>query len=198
MKSQYRNLHPTAAARIAMIIWGKEYSEQRGGSMDFFDSLSPDARHRCELAVEDLQAEIGKPLRTHGSRPVSCPGARRARRRTGKGGYNSAHGSTNGSAIRGDERKHDQSKPMRDLLPFDQVGEIVKVLIFGAGKYDRESWKNTPDGTNRYFAALLRHLVAWRSGEVTDPESGLSHLAHAGACLLFLAWFDDHGRRPKP
>jgi len=82
-----------------------------------------------------------------------------------------------------------------DLLPFDQVGQIVNVLTYGARKYSGVGWKQTPDGKNRYFAALMRHLVAWRSGEARDPESGLPHLAHAGACLLFMMWFEGMRRR---
>jgi hypothetical protein len=86
---------------------------------------------------------------------------------------------------------------MWDLLPYAQVGEIVDVLTYGAGKYSGEGWKRTPDGSNRYFAALMRHLVAWRSGEAMDRETGLSHLAHAGACLLFLMWHERGTRLEK-
>jgi len=50
-----RNLNPTPAAKVAMIIWGKKYSEQRGGSMEFFNALSEDMRNRCELVVTELQ-----------------------------------------------------------------------------------------------------------------------------------------------
>ena len=95
---------------------------------------------------------------------------------------------------RGDKRKHDHGKPAWDLLPFEQVGEIVEVLTVGARKYSGEGWKRTPDASSRYFAALMRHLAAWRSGEAADPETGLRHLAHAGACLLFILW---HERKIK-
>lgn len=61
---QTRNLNPTFAARVAMTIWGKEYSEQRGGSMDFWDSLDDDRKKRCEIvasyhlkAVQEAQAK---------------------------------------------------------------------------------------------------------------------------------------------
>jgi hypothetical protein len=49
-----RNLNPTPAARVAMIIWGLEYSQQKGGSMDFWDTLSAHRQRLCELVVEDL------------------------------------------------------------------------------------------------------------------------------------------------
>lgn len=55
---QTRNLNPTPAARVAMIIWGKDYSQQRGGSMDFWDSLSADQQNRCNHVVTDLRRNV--------------------------------------------------------------------------------------------------------------------------------------------
>lgn len=37
-----------------MVIWGDEYSKQRGGSMQFWDSLSEDKKRRCEMVASDL------------------------------------------------------------------------------------------------------------------------------------------------
>ena len=88
-------------------------------------------------------------------------------------------------------QKHDQDKPLWNLLPWDSVKEVVDVLTFGAKKYEPENWKKVPDARNRYFAAAMRHLTAWWEGEKLDPETGLSHLAHAVCCLLFLIWFDN-------
>ena len=99
-----------------------------------------------------------------------------------------------GSMRRGDKRKYDHGKPAWDLLPWQQVGAIVDVLTYGARKYSATGWQHTPDASNRYFAALMRNLAAWRSGEATDAETGLRHLAHAGACLLFLMWHSGKGR----
>lgn len=79
-----------------------------------------------------------------------------------------------------------------DLVPFAAVGEIAAVLAYGADKYGAHNWSR---GTawSRYFAALCRHLFAWWRGEDCDPESGHSHLAHAGCCLLFLLEYQRHG-----
>jgi hypothetical protein len=87
-------------------------------------------------------------------------------------------------------RKQDSHKLRYDLLPDWPVQAIVEVLTFGARKYAPNNWKFVSDGQTRYYAALQRHLAAWRMGEKLDPESGLSHLAHAGCCLLFLLAFD--------
>ena len=45
----------------------------------------------------------------------------------------------------------------------------------------------------RYFAAMCRHVFAWWGGEDADPETGYSHLAHAGCCLLFLMEYQRNG-----
>jgi hypothetical protein len=84
------------------------------------------------------------------------------------------------------------SKTRFDLVPFAAVGEIADALAYGADKYSANNWCR---GTNwgRYFAALCRHVFAWWRGEDKDPESGLSHLAHAGCCLLFLMEYQRNG-----
>ena len=83
--------------------------------------------------------------------------------------------------------KLDTEKVRVELLPTDALNEIAKVLTFGAKKYEAGNWA-TGDGFkwSRLYGALLRHVFAWARGEDTDPESGISHLAHAGCMLLFL------------
>jgi hypothetical protein len=46
---------------------------------------------------------------------------------------------------------------------------------------------------HRLFGAALRHLWAWYRGEKADPETGLSHLAHAACCVLFLLTYELKG-----
>lgn len=89
--------------------------------------------------------------------------------------------------------KHDRGKWRFSLLPAAQLLQIIQVLEFGANKYAPENWKTVPDAKTRYFDACIRHLTAWWQGEKNDSESGLSHLAHAGCCILFLMWIDDEG-----
>jgi hypothetical protein len=83
-------------------------------------------------------------------------------------------------------RKFDGGKLMYGLLPPLALKETVKVLTFGAQKYEPDNWQHVPDSKRRYFDALQRHLWAWKQGEQLDQESGLPHLAHAMCCLMFL------------
>ena len=72
-----------------------------------------------------------------------------------------------------------------DLLPFDALEEIARVLEFGAKKHGRRDWERGLSWSG-LAAKILRHLFAWMRGADRDDESGRLHLAHAACCLLFL------------
>ena len=81
--------------------------------------------------------------------------------------------------------KDTKGKAKWDLLPWDLVEQTVDVLTFGADKYAPEAWRQETKSDD-YFAALMRHIVAYRKGEIIDPESGKTHLAHAMCNLIFI------------
>lgn len=87
--------------------------------------------------------------------------------------------------------KFDNGKLRWSLLPIEPIEDIIRVLEHGAKKYDDDNWKLVNDSLDRYYNACMRHLTAWKKGEAVDQETGISHLAHAGCCLLFLAWHDN-------
>lgn len=64
-----------------------------------------------------------------------------------------------------------------DLLPLDEIEDIVRVYHAGAKKYGADKWQNLPDGIRRYKAALLRHLMEFEKGNEIDEETGCYHLA---------------------
>ena len=86
--------------------------------------------------------------------------------------------------------KYDSEKLRWDLLPFEEIEQIVDVLTFGSKKYTDDNWKKVPNQKKRYFSAMMRHISAWKKGEILDKETNINHLAHAGCCLLFLLWGD--------
>jgi hypothetical protein len=95
-----------------------------------------------------------------------------------------ANGWTNESG-----QKLDTDKPPMDLLDRYALEQIARVLDFGARKYSHHNWR----GGIRYsrlIAAAMRHLTAYNDGEDTDPETGLSHIAHLGCCVMFLLWME--------
>jgi hypothetical protein len=97
-------------------------------------------------------------------------------------------------------RKDDGGKAPWHLLPVDAVRGIVAVLGFGAAKYGERNWE-AGMAWSRPYAALQRHMTAWFEGEAKDPETGMSHLWHAGCCCLFLIAYEMRGigtdDRPK-
>lgn len=82
--------------------------------------------------------------------------------------------------------KFDGQKNRLDLIQWPFVADIGLVLTHGAAKYAPNNWQLVENGGDRYFAAAMRHLLAYRGGELIDPESGLSHLSHCATNLMFL------------
>lgn len=85
--------------------------------------------------------------------------------------------------------KADSGKLQWSLMPFEELKDVVRVLMFGAEKYNPDNWKKCDD-TKRYKDALIRHVISYVIGDEKDEESGLSHLAHVVCNCLFLMWFD--------
>jgi hypothetical protein len=77
-------------------------------------------------------------------------------------------------------------KPPLHLIP--PAAEILEsaVMALGAQKYGAFNWRLSSVKASIYVAAARRHLVQWFDGQDDDPESGVSHLAHARACLGIL------------
>lgn len=88
--------------------------------------------------------------------------------------------------------KHDSKKLRYDLVPPESLEQIVEVLTLGAEKYSDRNWEQGVEW-GRYFGACMRHLWAWWRGEDKDPETGKSHLAHAGCCIFFLLAYETRG-----
>ncbi len=89
--------------------------------------------------------------------------------------------------------KFDQGKLQLDLIPPEAVLALGRVLTFGAAKYNSHNWRGGIK-YSRVSAALLRHLMAWESGEDLDPESGFSHIDHVICNAAFLATFISENR----
>ena len=93
--------------------------------------------------------------------------------------------------VRQSGMKFDSNKPRHSLLPKGAVNSVIKVLEFGAKKYDADNWQKVDNAEERYYNAAMRHIDSWWNGEKCDPETGSHHLAHAATNLFFLMWFDN-------
>ena len=85
--------------------------------------------------------------------------------------------------------KFDQGKAPMSLLSREALEQTALVLEFGRKKYAAHNWRKGFEWS-RPLSAAMRHILAFQDGEDKDPESGLSHLAHAAACIMFLLEFE--------
>jgi hypothetical protein len=84
--------------------------------------------------------------------------------------------------------KADSDKVRLELISAFAELELGKVLTFGAKKYAANNWRKGLSWS-RVMGAIKRHLNAFEQGEDLDPETQLSHLAHAMCEVMFLLEF---------
>lgn len=91
-------------------------------------------------------------------------------------------------------KKYDEGKLQYDLVPPVFTSSVAKVLTWAVTRevnpYKPNSWMKVKNAKERYYAALMRHLMAWRAGEDYDDESKFHHLAHIATNALILLWFE--------
>tara|TARA_B110000285_G_C14809135_1_gene461130 strand:- start:423 stop:689 length:267 start_codon:yes stop_codon:yes gene_type:complete len=64
---------------------------------------------------------------------------------------------------------------------------MVKVLMFGAEKYDDHNWKKGLKFTE-VMESMQRHMNAFADGENDDKESKLTHVGHILCNAMFLSY----------
>ncbi|GEM_PF-2098963 len=81
-----------------------------------------------------------------------------------------------------------------DLLPMEEIEDIVRVYHAGAKKYGPNKWQNLDNGFERYRAAAARHLMEYMKGERIDSDTGAFHLAQCAWNCIAMLWYDKHGK----
>lgn len=81
-----------------------------------------------------------------------------------------------------------------DLLPLEEIEDIVAVYTAGAKKYGDNNWQLLDNGYQRYKAAMFRHLLEYEKGNKIDADTGCQHLAQVAWNAIALLWLDKHGR----
>ncbi len=94
------------------------------------------------------------------------------------------------------------AKAPLSCVPMPVIFELGLAMMEGARKYGRHNYRVAGVRGSVYFDAVMRHMAAWWEGQDLDPDSGVSHLVKAIACLVVLRdsmmqtnWVDD--RPPK-
>lgn len=80
--------------------------------------------------------------------------------------------------------RYNEGKPEWSLVHFKSLEPMVRVLEFGAQKYDRDNWKKEMS-LDKILDSAQRHLAAMIDGENIDKESGLEHAGHVMCNMMF-------------
>ena len=91
----------------------------------------------------------------------------------------------------GTAKHFDEGKPALQWIPYDALVEISRAFSYGAVKYGNGNFKGGMSWS-KMVGSILRHTYRFMAGENNDDESGLPHLAHAGACICMLLYFYKH------
>lgn len=81
-----------------------------------------------------------------------------------------------------------------DLLPLEEIEDIVKVYTAGSKKYGDNLWQDLDNGYQRYKAAMMRHLLEYEKGSRFDKETGCHHLAQCCWNCLAMLYLDKHNK----
>lgn len=81
-------------------------------------------------------------------------------------------------------------KTKYSLLPLQALRQCAELMTdMEQGKHSDPIWLRM--SSTEHANAVMRHLVAWLSGEFDDSESGSSHLVHAACRALMAAQQED-------
>jgi hypothetical protein len=87
--------------------------------------------------------------------------------------------------------RFNKGKPQSSEISPKFLLDMAAVLEKSREKYPRGNWAKG----NNYsvpYDSMMRHLLAWQSGESKDIETGLSHLAHAALNLMMLHYYEEN------
>jgi hypothetical protein len=75
------------------------------------------------------------------------------------------------------------------LMHYRSMEPMIRVLMFGAEKYDDHNWQKGLNKTE-ILECLQRHLAALMGGEAIDKESGQPHIGHILCNAMFYSYFE--------
>lgn len=78
-----------------------------------------------------------------------------------------------GSEKSGKKNDFQDGKLRWDLLPLEEIEDIVKLYTAGSIKYGDNNWQGLENGYQRYKAAMLRHLLEYEKGNKIDAVAAM-------------------------
>ena len=90
-------------------------------------------------------------------------------------------------------RAQKDGKAPMDLIPYQPLAAVARVMQTGADKYGRRNWLQDNILASTYVGAIARHaLLEWANGVDVDADSGEHPLAHVIACCLLVMDAENH------
>lgn len=83
--------------------------------------------------------------------------------------------------------RYNEGKLKWSLVSWAALVPMVKVLMFGAQKYENWNWNKGLKYTE-ICESMQRHLISFIQGENNDPESKLEHVGHILCNAMFLSY----------
>jgi len=87
--------------------------------------------------------------------------------------------------------RYNTGKLRWDLVDWEGIEEMLKVLEFGANKYAANNWQK---GLHKkeILESTQRHLIKLFQDEEVDQESQLHHAGHIMCNMMFYLYHDRH------
>ncbi len=84
--------------------------------------------------------------------------------------------------------RFNEGKPRWSLVHYQSMVPMIRVLEYGAEKYDDHNWKKGLVPVE-VLECLQRHVAALMDGEEFDKESGQPHIGHILCNAMFYSYF---------
>lgn len=82
--------------------------------------------------------------------------------------------------------RYNEGKLKWSLVHYKSLEPMIRVLMFGKGKYGLDNWKIGLD-PKETLESMQRHLAAIMDGEEVDIESGIDHVGHLMCnCMMYI------------
>ncbi len=86
--------------------------------------------------------------------------------------------------------RYNDGKLKWSYVNFEALEPMVRVLMFGAQKYEPFNWMKGLD-KKEVLESMQRHLAKLMDGENNDPESNLHHIGHIMCNAMFYSYFNN-------
>ena len=103
---------------------------------------------------------------------------------------NGTDGSSVGRNTGEGNMKVTSNKPPLSLIPRQAMEDMAWAFLDGLIKYAKDDWRQGMDWSE-YINAAQRHIAAFNDGEDKAPDTSVSHLGHAMACLAILSVYKE-------